>query len=155
MLCWIRAVQQLNEQIFFFLKKLIRLNLGQDLQFISLDTWCLWLTGMTVLLQEWFFYSTDLTKRIIFLYTSVHTTKSPLPSLVLIGSLSVLSREHGKSEWKLKAHLPTEQHWDSPWIYNNFCFHIMLPALGPERLSTARVVTLTISCQDWVCPHRS
>jgi len=56
------------------------------------------------------FYSTDLTAPVIFLYTSVHIAKSPLPSLVLIGSLAVPSEEHEKSEWKLKAHLPTERH---------------------------------------------
>lgn len=79
-----------------------------------------------------FFYSTDLTAPVIFLYTSVHITKSPLPSLILIGSLAVPSEGHEKSEWKLKAHLPTERHWDNLWIYNNLCFLIMLPGLTRE-----------------------
>lgn len=59
------------------------------------------------------FYSTDLTTPIVFLYTNVHITKSPLPSLVLIGSLAVSSEEHDKPEWRLKACLPTEWHWDN------------------------------------------
>lgn len=44
------------------------------------------------------FYSTDLTTPMVFLYTNVHITKSPLPSLVLIGSLAVPSEELDKPE---------------------------------------------------------